>query len=81
MNFKHLYGSSYLVYTQAGFEQALYDYMSGVSYSKSTLRNSLRGFPKSYPSVVTFTDYMFEQGAIYVSAIKLNDLIEKLKEK
>lgn len=80
MNFKHLYGSSYLVYTQAGFEQALYNYMGNV-YFKSTLRNSLRGFPKSYPSVVTFTDYMFEQYVIYVNTIRLNDLIEKLKEK
>ena len=80
MNFKHLYGSSYLVYTQAGFEQALYCYM-GDGYSKSTLRKSLRGFPESYPSVVTFIDYMFEQDAIFVSTIKPNDLIEKLKEK
>ncbi len=72
MNHKHLWGKTYLVLTQAGFNQALYSLYGGSAitnpvYNRSTLRESVQGYPKKYPSIVEFdTTDMFEGGIIYV---------------
>lgn len=50
-NFKHIGNSFYLVRTQAGFRQALKQwYGEGRRY-----KGPLDGFPKLYPSIVSFS--------------------------
>lgn len=86
MNHCHLWEHTYLVWTQAGFNQALYHLYGGSknkdpAYGRATLRESVRGFPKKYPSIVTFDiSDMFEGSMIYASCKPAYDVIDKLRE-
>lgn len=80
-NFKHVSGDIYIVRTQAGFKNALKRYVG--PHRTEEFRDTLDylvGYPKSYPSVVSFsTEY---QGYHYVKAncVHVNKLTKAIVE-
>lgn len=86
MNYCHLWGHTYLAWTQAGFNQCLYHLYGatkdrGPAYSRATLREAVRGFPKKYPSLIEFDIRdMFEGGMIYAYCKPAVEVIGILKQ-
>ncbi|QXN70586.1 hypothetical protein AGENTSMITH_182 [Bacillus phage vB_BspM_AgentSmith] len=80
-NFKHVSGDIYIVRTQAGLKNALKQYVN--QHNTEDLREAryyLVGYPKSYPSVVSFsTEY---QGYHYVkvNCVHVNKLTKAITE-
>lgn len=54
VNFKHIESNFYICYTQAGFKKAVKHYNEMNIGSKYALED-LKGYPKSYPSIVVFS--------------------------
>lgn len=48
-NFEHIFGTFYVVRTQAGFKQAIRHYLKGASDVENCA-----GYPTSYPAAVSF---------------------------
>lgn len=72
-NFEPLGQNFYIVRTQAGFRKAVRHYNGGDKPPKGTVL----GYPHSYPSFVSFSDY---QGfSINVSCIHLKRLASAIK--
>lgn len=64
-NWHRLFGSYYVVRTQAGFEHAALHFTGG-DWDRKELFDDMVGYPKSYPSLVHFhTAY---RGDLYVVA-------------
>jgi hypothetical protein len=61
-NFEHIFGSVYVVRTQAGFKQATRHYLKG-----ATDVDHCCGYPTSYPSVVSF-DHRYDGGGYALTA-------------
>ncbi|QAX96149.1 hypothetical protein [Vibrio phage vB_VmeM-Yong XC32] len=82
MNFEKIVGGVYLVHTQAGFNQALYQSMGikDSGYSRKEVRNAVTNWPHSYPCLVWFNDQMFEQGRIFVGKMEITHMDAGHKE-
>lgn len=80
-NFKYVSDSVYIVRTQAGFESAVKHYAIDRGYSDfREIFDYLEGYPKSYPSLVSFaTEYA---GYHYVRArcVHINTLTKAIEE-
>lgn len=74
INFKYIGNGFYIVRTQAGFRQAFRAYL-GVSE-----KAELRGYPKSYPAIVSFSEQY--AGYIYhiAKCIPFNELKTAMSE-
>ena len=74
-NFFRLFGPTYLVRTQSGFVAAQGDFLG------DCLPDEIVGFPKSYPSVVSF-NYEYRGGGyrLKASTIHVNQLRLKIKD-
>lgn len=85
MNHAHLWGNVYLVWTQAGFTQALYKTFGATekyapAYGRNRLRASVNNYPREYPSIVSFEDHMFEQDRVFVFCKPAHKVTAILKE-
>ncbi len=77
-NWHRLFGSYYVVRTQAGFEHALTHYSS--DWSRAEALHNLVGYPKSYPSLVHFHTGYSGYHYIVADCHHVNKLKEALKD-
>lgn len=69
MNYEHICFNHYKVFSQAGFNQALYHFIKNFSisgYSKSEIRDCVESYPTSYPCEIYIQDLTFECSKIYI---------------
>ncbi|QRE00051.1 hypothetical protein [Burkholderia phage BCSR5] len=73
-NWKHVHGNFYVVRTQAGFAQAIKHYWGEDD------KPEVHGYPRSYPSLVCFSNGY--NGSIFVQAscVHVTQMREALKD-
>lgn len=74
-NFRHIEHNFYICYTQAGFKKAVKHYIGNDGW---LYMDQLRGYPTSYPSLVSFSDGYEGYHYPKASCIHLNKIKEYL---
>lgn len=68
----------YTVKNQNGFNNALYDFFSGIidednTFSKKRIRSMVQNFPLYYPISIVIINQSFECGRVYIEAFDIDE--------